>query len=49
MEFDVAERARLECEFAKQIGTVVDQLISSDFSEDDTLTFVSSVKTLSKI
>jgi hypothetical protein len=44
MKFDVAERARLECEFAKQIGTVVDQLVSSDFSEDDTFTFVSSVK-----
>jgi hypothetical protein len=48
MEFDVAERARLECEFAKQIGTVVDQLVSSDFSEDDTLTFMSSVKTFLK-
>jgi hypothetical protein len=48
MEIDVAERARLECEFAEQIGTVVDQLVSSEFSEEETLAFVSSVKTFLK-
>ena len=42
---DLATRTQLEIEFAKKIDLIVDQLIYSNFSDEDIVVFTNSVKT----
>jgi hypothetical protein len=45
---DIEDRARLEVGFAEQIGRVIDKLVYAEFSEEETLTFINSLKTFLK-